>query len=61
MEKLYTTKEVGEALGVTSQAVRAWIKAGRVKAIITPTGYAKITESELQRLLLNSTSEGKGK
>lgn len=51
--KFYTIPEVAEALNVTSQTIRAWIKQGKIKSqrIGRPI---LITESNLKEFLKES-------
>ena len=44
IEKLHSIPDIAESLGVTKEKVRAWIKAGELKAINTtqnPNGRAR--------------------
>ena len=58
MEKMYSTREVCELLGVSRERIYGRIKAGKIKATkVTPDGKTKhrymISESEFQKLLKN--------
>ena len=48
---LYTPKEVADILGVTLDAMRKWIQAGKVNVVYLPMSNRQyITTAELNRL-----------
>ena len=49
-EKLYTTKEVANLVGVSSRTIQLWASAGLVTAWKTPGGHRRFSEGEVQRL-----------
>ncbi|MCJ7555426.1 MAG: response regulator [Gammaproteobacteria bacterium] len=49
-EKLYTTREVADLVGVSSRTVQLWASAGVVTAWKTPGGHRRFSEVEVQRL-----------
>lgn len=49
-EKLYTTQEVAELVGVSNRTIRLWAAAGKVVAWKTPGGHRRYTEVEVRRL-----------
>jgi excisionase family DNA binding protein len=49
-EKLYTTQEVADLVGVSSRTIQLWAGAGIVKAWKTPGGHRRFPEAEVQRL-----------
>ena len=51
MEKHYTLLKAAELLGVTTQTLRNWDKAGKIHTIRTPGNQRRIPESEIARLL----------
>lgn len=46
-EKLYTTADVAETFGVTTETVRDWINASKLPAIQIPGGQYRIRRSAL--------------
>jgi excisionase family DNA binding protein len=52
-----SVNEAKKRLGVTSQTIRNYIKAGKIKAEKTATGRYVITEDELKKMLPNSNRE----
>lgn len=59
-EKLLTIAQVAERLQVRPEAVRRWVRAGKLKAFLPggmKTGY-RIRGTELQRFLEASAKEG---
>jgi len=51
MEKHYTLLKAAELLGVTTQTLRNWDKAGKIYTIRTPGNQRRIPESEIARLM----------
>jgi len=51
MEKHYTLLKAAELLGVTTQTLRNWDNAGKIRAIRTPGNQRRIPESEITRIL----------
>jgi excisionase family DNA binding protein len=49
-EKLYTTRQVAELVGVSSRTVQLWASAGVVTAWKTPGGHRRYSAAEVQRL-----------
>ena len=58
-EKMYSTGEVAEMLGVDYATVARWARTGKIKAIRTVGGHWRIPESEVKRLL-NQDRGGEG-
>ena len=61
-EKLYTTQEVADLVGVSSRTIQLWAASGVVKAWKTPGGHRRFPEAEvarLQRDLGSDTSSGR--
>lgn len=50
LKDLYTAKEVADLLGFTTQAVRNYIRCGKLKAIKLNGGYL-IAKEDVERLL----------
>lgn len=50
-EKLYSTNEVAETLGVCSETVRNWLKTGKMSGKKLPNGIYRIKQSELDKAL----------
>ena len=48
-EKLLTTREVAELLGVTAPTVISWVKKGHLCASLTPGGHRRVAMSEVVR------------
>lgn len=56
--RFLTTREAAERLGVTVNALKAWIREERLPALRTPGGHHRISESDLtefQKRLLDSS------
>jgi len=51
MEKHYTLLKAAQLLGVTTQTLRNWDNAGKIRAIRTPGNQRRIPESEIARLV----------
>jgi len=51
MEKHYTLSKAAQLLGVTTQTLRNWDNAQKIKAIRTPGNQRRIPESEISRLM----------
>jgi len=51
MEKHYTLSKAAALLGVTTQTLRNWDNAGKIRTIRTPGNQRRIPESEITRLL----------
>lgn len=49
-EKLYTTQEVADLVGVSSRTIQLWAAAGVINAWKTPGGHRRFPEAEVQRL-----------
>jgi len=49
-EKLYTTQEVANLVGVSSRTIQLWASAGVVTAWKTSGGHRRFSEAEVQRL-----------
>ena len=61
-EKLYTTQEDADLVGVSSRTIQLWAASGVVKAWKTPGGHRRFPEAEvarLQRDLGSDTSSGR--
>lgn len=59
--QLYSTREAGEILGVSSVTVWRWVKAGRIRAIDLTEGDEKsklrIRGDDLQKFINTNTLE----
>jgi excisionase family DNA binding protein len=53
--KLLTTGEVARAYGVSTSAVRRWVKAGRLPGFQTPTGQLRVRASDVEDLIAASS------
>lgn len=51
MEKIYSTEEAAEVLGLNVETVRNWLRAGRIKGVKLGKRYWRIPEREVQRLV----------
>ena len=49
-EKLYTTRELADLVGVSGRTIRLWAAAGVVAAWKTPGGHRRFPEVEVRRL-----------
>ncbi len=50
MSDLVSTGEAARSLGVTVNTVKAWIRAGRLRAIRLPSGHFRIPRAEVERI-----------
>jgi len=55
LPEVLTTGDVARAFGVSTSAVRQWIRAGRLKCFRTPTGHARMRREVVERLLVESS------
>ncbi len=51
LSTMKTVKEVAELLGVQRLTVYRWIKAGKLRVIRLPSGYIRVPDEELMRIL----------
>lgn len=58
MGDLLTTTEAAEVLRVTSQTIRDWVRANRLKAVELPGGHLRIPQSEIDRILMTGERGG---
>jgi len=56
MEPLMTPAEVAETFRVSTEAVRRWVRAGRLTPVRTPGGRARYSAADI-RALLNAAPE----
>lgn len=54
MDKLFTPKQVGQALGVSESSVKRWCDSGRVRAARTAGGHRKVPLSSIVKLIRES-------
>ncbi|NJE12089.1 IS607 family transposase [Thermococcus sp. LS2] len=57
-EKLYTVKQASEILGVHPKTILKWDREGKIKTVRTPGGRRRIPESEIKRLLGETSNNG---
>ena len=50
MERHYTLKEIAEMFSVRYETVLNWVKSGKIKAVVLPSGRLRISESEVKKL-----------
>jgi putative resolvase len=50
MEKLLSLSEAAEVLGVTTQTLRNWDRADKIKTVRTVGSHRRIPVSEIERL-----------
>ena len=48
---LYTIRQTAEACQVTDWTVRNWIRAGKLRAVVMPSGRLRIERPELERVM----------
>jgi predicted site-specific integrase-resolvase len=48
---LITGPRVAEMLGVKPEAVRAWVKSGKLKPIVLPSGSHRYRLEDIQKIL----------
>lgn len=51
MERIYSPKEAGKMLGITTHTLQVWDRQGRIRCVRLPTGRRRIPESEIRRLM----------
>ena len=54
VKRMLRLGEVETRLGVSRWTLYEWIKSGTIKAIRLPSGYFRIPESEVERILQES-------
>jgi len=54
-EKLYTLKQASEILGVHPKTIQKWDREGKIQVVRTPGGRRRILESEIKRILGETT------
>ncbi len=59
MEQLFTPKEAGKLLGVSTKTIQRWDKSGLIKVVKTPNGRRRVPLSEIKRILSQSTNNRK--
>ncbi|GAB6103146.1 IS607-like element ISTko1 family transposase [Thermococcus atlanticus] len=57
-ERLYTVKQASEILGVHPKTIQKWDREGKIRVVRTPGGRRRIPESEIRRLLGETTENG---
>jgi excisionase family DNA binding protein len=60
MGKLLTPKETAKIFGVTTTALRQWVKKGKLKATMTPGGQRRYDVDDINKLKecsINAESE----
>jgi len=57
MSTLYTVRAAADRLGVGYSTLKQWIYDGAVRTVRTRGGHHRLTELEVQRLLLAGTAE----
>jgi molybdopterin-binding protein len=56
MSTLYTVRDAAERLGVGYSTLKQWIYDGAVRTVRTRGGHHRLTELEVQRLLLSGSA-----
>ncbi|MFN2489092.1 MAG: helix-turn-helix domain-containing protein [Actinomycetota bacterium] len=56
MNRMVTTGDVARSLGVSINSVKAWIRAGAIRAVRLPSGHYRIPKEELDKLLREAPS-----
>ncbi|MDG6902254.1 MAG: IS607 family transposase [Nitrososphaerota archaeon] len=51
MERIYSPKEAGKMLGITTHTIQVWDRQGRIRCLRLPTGRRRVPESEIRRLM----------
>ena len=54
-EKLYTLKQASEILGAHPKTIQRWDREGKIRVVRTPGGRRRIPESEIKRILGETT------
>lgn len=57
LQKLYTTKQVGEMFEVTAETVRNWIDKGQLRAVKV-NGFYRVPLEDIQALALSKYHDG---
>ncbi len=58
VEKYFKQSDVAERIGVQPDTVKMWRKQGKIQAVRTPGGRYRYPESEINRILSNTTIPG---
>lgn len=58
MGDLVSTGEAAELLGVSSQTIRDWVRAKRLKAVELPSGQLRIPQDEIDRIRMTAERGG---
>jgi excisionase family DNA binding protein len=56
--EMLTPKEVRIKLGISKRTLYRWIKTGKMKAIVLPSGRIRIPREEVEKILRASMSGG---
>lgn len=57
MEQCYRLQDVASKLAITRRTLYRWIDTGQLN-VVRINGHPRVTESELQRLMNNTTKGG---
>ncbi len=57
-EKLYTLKQASEILGAHPKTIQRWDREGKIRVVRTPGGRRRIPESEIKRILGETSENG---
>ncbi len=57
--KIYSPKQASIELGVGLATIKRWIYSGKIQSFITPTGYHKINEEEVNKIKMNISKGSK--
>ncbi|MBP1357059.1 MAG: recombinase family protein, partial [Sulfolobus sp.] len=59
MEKLITSREFCQIVGISYETFKQWVRKGEVKVIYTTTGRIRVPYSEVERILGKKTTINK--
>jgi excisionase family DNA binding protein len=54
---MLSTGQVGQALGVSINTVKSWVRTGKIAGFRLPSGHFRIPRGELERLLRGAPEE----
>jgi excisionase family DNA binding protein len=57
-EEMLTPKEVRVKLGISKRTLYRWIKTGKIKAVVLPSGRIRIPREEVEKILRAAPSGG---
>jgi excisionase family DNA binding protein len=60
MSALLTARAVAEHLGVSSETILRWVRAGKIPAVRLPSGQVRFRKDEIDGWLIERATPGRG-